>query len=77
MRAGNVSGGFIMNNSIPGSGDSAAESGATSESTEIAGQATVDSAPSERTSRDGENGLDADAEDGIHLPGPFVNIDEV
>lgn len=42
---------------------------------EIAGQATVDSAPSERDSRDTLNGLDADAPDGVHLPGPLVDLD--
>ncbi|HEX8552225.1 MAG TPA: hypothetical protein VF681_11805 [Abditibacteriaceae bacterium] len=63
-----------MNNTTPGAG--VPENGATSADTEIAGQATVDSQPSERSSDDGENGLDADAENGVHLPGPLINIDE-
>jgi hypothetical protein len=42
---------------------------------EIAGIATVDSAPSERNSRDALNGLDADA-NGVHLPGPLVDLDK-
>jgi hypothetical protein len=52
-----------------------ADNGQTDMPTEIAGQATVDSAPSERSSSDGENGLDANAEGGVHLPGPLFEID--
>lgn len=44
---------------------------------ELAGQATVDSHPSERDSDAGENGVEADADEAITFPGPTFNIDEV
>jgi hypothetical protein len=43
--------------------------------TEIAGEATVESAPTERDSSDGENGLSEDDGNGIQLPGPAHEID--
>ena len=49
--------------------------GATDNATEIAGQATVDSPPAELDSADAENGLDATDENGVHLPGPVVDLD--
>jgi hypothetical protein len=50
-------------------------SGQTDVNTEIAGQATVDSAPSERESDAGENGLDADGDNTVTFPGPTYNLD--
>ena len=43
--------------------------------TEIAGEATVESAPAERDSSELENGLEANEENGIELPGPVHQID--
>lgn len=50
-------------------------SGQTDTAAEIAGEATVESAPAERDSSDGENGLDENAEGGVRLPGPAYEID--
>ena len=49
--------------------------GQTDAVTELAGEATVDSPPSERDSEDGENGLEADVRDALTLPGPTYVID--
>jgi hypothetical protein len=49
--------------------------GQTDMATEIAGEATVESAPAERDSSDGENGIDANAESGAQLPGSVHEID--
>ena len=49
--------------------------GETQRSTEIAGEATVESSPAERDSSDGENGLENNDENSIQFPGPVHEID--
>ena len=51
-------------------------SGQTDDVTEIAGEPSEDSPPSERDSEDAENGLEAD-NDAVSFPGPTYKIDEL
>lgn len=47
----------------------------TERSTEIAGEATVESAPAERDSSDGEEGLTDNIQNSVQLPDPVHQID--